>query len=128
MRRRAVLSVCVTCRRRAGEVEPEDESGETPRPGARLLAALETAGAPEGVTIRPVECLSACDHGCNLALSAPGKWSYVYGRMDPERDVADILEGAARYGESETGLVPWRERPVIFRKRSIARMPPMEDA
>jgi len=121
MNRRVTLSVCITCRRRAGG--PEEES-EAPRPGARLLAALEAAGAPEGVTIRPVECLSACDHGCNLALSAPGKWAYVYGRMDPESDVPAILEGAARYAESETGIVPWRERPLIFRKQSIARMPP----
>ena len=123
MSRRATLSVCITCRRRAGAAESE---GDAPRPGARLHAALEAAGAPEGVTIRAVECLSACDHGCNLALSAPGKWAYVYGLMDPDADVPAILDGAARYAASETGLVPWRERPTIFRKQSIARIPPME--
>jgi predicted metal-binding protein len=24
------------------------------------------------------------------------------------------------------GIVPWRDRPTIFRKQSIARIPPME--
>ena len=50
---------------------------------------------------------------------------YVYGRMVPE-NAADILLGAEAYAKTTDGLVPWRERPVIFRKQSIARIPPME--
>lgn len=115
------LHVCITCR--MGQPAPRDDL----RPGARLLAALEAAGAPDGVRIRPVECLSACDHGCNIALSAPGRWSYVYGRMDPDADVAGILAGAAAYARAPDGIVPWRERPLIFRKQSLARVPPMEN-
>ena len=53
-----------------------------------------------------------------------GKWSYVYGRLTKE-DAADILAGAAAYAATEDGLVPWRERPVIFRKQSLARIPPL---
>lgn len=113
------LHVCTTCRR--GLTDPE-----APRAGAVLLDALLAEGAPEGVTIRPVECLSACDNGCNIALSAPGRWSYVYGHMDPATHVADILAGAAAYARAPDGLVPWRDRPVIFRKQSLARLPPLE--
>tara|TARA_R100000687_G_scaffold19872_1_gene16608 strand:+ start:249 stop:599 length:351 start_codon:yes stop_codon:yes gene_type:complete len=108
----------MTCR--AGEVLEED----APRPGAQLHAALDATGAPEGVTIVPVQCLSACSQGAAVALSAPGKWSYVYGRLTKE-DAADILAGAAAYAATEDGLVPWRERPVIFRKQSLARIPPL---
>lgn len=113
------LHVCITCR--AGQ-EPSEGA---PCPGARLLAALRAEGCPEGVTIRPVECLSACKTGAAVALSAPGRWSYVYGRLGPE-DAPDILVGAAAYARTVDGLVPWRERPVIFRKQSIARIPPQE--
>lgn len=115
----AVIHVCMTCK--AGQPVPEGEE----RPGARLHAALLAAGAPEGVEIRPVDCLSACDHGCNLALTKPGAWSYVYGRLT-EGDVPEILRGAALYAASTDGIVPWRDRPVIFRKQSLARIPPME--
>lgn len=115
----AVLHVCMTCR--AGQPVPEGEVC----PGARLHAALMAAGAPEGVTIRPVECLSACDHGCSVALSKPGAWSYVYGRMS-ETDAPEILRGAALYAAASDGLVPWRDRPVIFRKQSLARIPSLE--
>ena len=112
------LLVCSTCR--AGEPVPE---GTLP-PGARLFAALEALGPMPGVTLRPVECLSACSQGCAVALSAPGRWSYVYGRMS-EADAPQILAGAAAYATAPDGIVPWRERPEIFRKQSLARIPPI---
>lgn len=115
----ATLHVCITCK--AGEPVPEGEAA----PGAKLHAALAAAGVPEGVRIVPVECLSACSQGCSVALSAAGKWSYVYGRLT-EGDAADIIAGATAYAATADGIVPWRERPVIFRKQSLARIPPME--
>lgn len=113
------LHVCTTCR--AGEAVQEGQ----PVPGARLLAALAAAGEPDGVRIVGVECLSACNSGAAVALSAPGRWSYVYGRLS-EADAPDILAGAAAYAAAPDGIVPWRSRPVIFRKQSLARIPPME--
>ena len=112
------LHVCMTCK--AGEIVPE---GAVP-PGARLHAALIAAGVPEGVRLVPVDCLSACTQSCTVSLSAPGKWSYVYGRLT-EADAHDILAGAAAYAEAPDGIVPWRARPVIFRKQSLARIPPL---
>lgn len=112
------LHVCTTCK--AGEIV--EEGGMLP--GARLHMALLAAGAPEGVRIVGVECLSACNSGAAVALSAVGRWSYVYGRLN-EADVADILAGAAAYAAAPDGIVPWRARPVIFRKQSLARIPPL---
>lgn len=114
----ATLHVCVTCR--AGQPVADGE----PAPGQRLYAAIMAAGLPEGISIVPVECLSACNAGCSIALSGPGRWSYVYGRLG-EADVPSILAGAGAYAASADGLVPWRERPEIFRKQSIARIPPI---
>lgn len=112
----ATLYVCTTCK--VGEVHEDDSQ----RPGARLHRALQAEGAPEGVQIVGVECLSACKTGAAIALSEPGKWTYVYGHMTTD-DVPDILSGAAAYAATPDGLVPWRERPVIFRKQSVARIP-----
>ncbi|MDT8854343.1 DUF1636 domain-containing protein [Paracoccaceae bacterium Fryx2] len=117
---RATLLVCTTCRRG----DPAD--ADAPRPGAAMLAALTQGPLPEGVALRGVECLSACTNGCAVALSAPGKWAYVYGNLDPDLHPAAILDGAARYAASTDGIVVWRERPEIFRKQSIARIPPLE--
>jgi predicted metal-binding protein len=112
------LHVCMTCK--AG-LPVEDGA---PCMGAQLYAAITAEPAPEGVQIVPVDCLSACNQGASVALSAPGRWSYVYGRMTAE-NAGDILAGAAAYARAPDGLVPWRERPVIFRKQSLARVPPL---
>ena len=112
------LHVCITCR--AGQTIPEGE----PTPGARLRDAIIEAGVPEGVNLVPVECLSACSQGCSVALSAPGRWSYVYGRLS-DANAQDVVAGAAAYAAAPDGLVPWRSRPEIFRKQSLARIPPI---
>jgi predicted metal-binding protein len=112
------LHVCITCK--AGQSVPEGQ----PTPGKLLHQAISKIGAPEGVTIVPVECLSACNSGCSVALSAPGRWSYVYGRMSRD-NAQDIVAGAAAYAAAPDGLVPWRSRPEIFRKQSLARIPPI---
>jgi predicted metal-binding protein len=112
------LHVCITCR--AGQTIAEGE----PTPGARLRDAILEAGVPEGVHLVPVECLSACSQGCSVALSAPGRWSYVYGRLS-HANAPEVVAGAAAYAAAPDGIVPWRSRPEIFRKQSLARIPPI---
>lgn len=112
------LHVCITCR--AGETPGEGEA----TPGKRLHGAILEVGVPDGVNLVPVECLSACSQGCSVALSAPGRWSYVYGRLS-DANAQDVVVGAAAYAAAPDGLVPWRSRPEIFRKQSLARIPPI---
>ena len=118
------LHVCVTCR--AGE-----QGDDIVRAGRRLHDALVDAQRhqdnPPGFRIVEVECLSNCNRGCSAALTGPGRWSYIYGDLN-EASVDDLLTGAARYAATTDGLVPWRERPTIFRKGVIARIPPFTAA
>ena len=60
----------------------------------------------------------------SVALSAPGRWSYVYGRLS-DANAPDVVAGAASYAAAPDGIVPWRSRPEIFRKQSLARIPPI---
>jgi predicted metal-binding protein len=114
------LHVCVTCR--AGE---DGDAG--PRPGRRLYDALIDAQRRQdklpSFRIVEVECLSNCNRGCTVALSGPGRWTYVYGDLNQDC-IDDVITGAERYAATTDGLVPWRERPAIFRKGVIARIPP----
>ena len=114
------LHVCVTCR--AGE-----QGDDIVRAGRRLHDALiEAQGRGDSTRafrVAEVECLSNCNRGCSAALTGPGRWSYIYGDLN-ETSVDDLLTGAARYAATPDGLVPWRERPTIFRKGVIARIPP----
>jgi predicted metal-binding protein len=110
----AALLVCVTCKSDAGPM------------GAGLFEALSVRLAGEGdIALRPIECLSVCKRPCTVALAAPGKWTYVVGDLTPEAHVEDIVTAARRYAASPEGIVPWRERPLSFRKGVVSRTPPL---
>jgi predicted metal-binding protein len=111
------LYVCVTCR---AADHPDGEE----RPGARLYRALSARAENLPVRVEPVECLSVCKRPCTVAVAAAGRWTYVYGDLDPEVSIETILDGIGRYAAAESGIVPWRERPEAFRKGVVARIPP----
>jgi predicted metal-binding protein len=48
----------------------------------------------------------------------------VYGRLS-DAHARDVIAGAAAYGAASDGVVPWRSRPEVFRKQSLARIPPI---
>jgi predicted metal-binding protein len=115
------LFVCISCR--------HDDS-QPVRPGRVLYDAVVAEMAARGVTdiaVQPVECLSVCKRPCTVALSAEGKWTYIIGDLDAATHLDDIVEGAARYAASATGIVPWRERPLPFRRGVVARVPPLSN-
>ncbi len=104
-----VLHVCVTCR--AGKPLVE---GETP-PGRHMHAALLAHPAAANVELREVACLSVCSDGCAAAISMPGKWTYLLGRLQPELS-GDLLDYARIYAAHPTGTVlPSRRAPSLAR-------------
>lgn len=112
------LLICVTCRLLDAPADPD-----RPRPGRVLADALQ-GRMPAGVTLIETECLSNCKRGCTIALRGPGRWTYVYGDIDPAQ-APIIAEGAQKFRDAPQGLVPWRDRPEHFRKHCIARIPPL---
>jgi predicted metal-binding protein len=115
-----ILYVCVTCRAEGSDPDAE-------RPGARLYRELAQAVAARGddLHVEPVECLSVCKRPCTVAVAAPGRWTYVYGDLSPEASAETILDGVGLYARAPEGIVPWRERPQVFRKGVVARIPPL---
>jgi predicted metal-binding protein len=110
----ATLLVCVTCKSDQGPL------------GAGLFAALgERFAAEPDIALRPIECLSVCKRPCTVALAAPGKWTYVVGDLTREEHIEDIVTAARLYAASPGGIVPWRERPLSFRKGVVSRTPPL---
>jgi predicted metal-binding protein len=120
------LFVCITCRLNNEAVADQEE-----RPGAQLIKTLSQiieAGEPDiahNIEIVPVECLSNCTRGCTVAVTAPGKWTYVIGALDPAQHAEDVLQFARLHHAHAEGLPVWRERPVHVRKNTIARVPPL---
>ncbi|WEF24771.1 DUF1636 domain-containing protein [Paracoccus sp. S3-43] len=109
------LVVCTTCRLPGADPQAE-------RDGRRLSDALAAAG----IDHRRQECLSACARGCAVVLRGAGRWTYVQGALDPDRDLDDLIAMIRAYAATEDGVVPWRDRPAVIRKNTIARIPPQE--
>lgn len=118
---RVTLHVCITCRRGEEPLEPRDE-----RSGAKLRIALTEAlkRYEEGIDLLPVECLSGCRRSCTVAVTSPGKWTYVLADLDPALHALDILRFAAQYRAHPEGLPLWRDRPEIVKRSVLARVPP----
>ncbi len=115
------ILVCATCRAAGGDPD-------APRPGALLAAGLRDALDPTldaAVSVETVECLSVCKRPCTVALSGEGRWTYVYGDLDPASGVETLLTFARQYREAPDGIVPWRERAEAIRKGVVARLPPL---
>ena len=118
------LFVCTSCRRKvAGEVEVFDHPGKAL--ATELATRVRAAGASDDVLVEPVECLAVCKRPATIALSGEGRWMYLIGDLDPALHLDDIVSAARAYAASGNGIVPWRERPQIFRKGVVARVPPL---
>ena len=117
--------VCTTCR-----PKPAVDGDEEYRPGRhmyeRLRARLADAGLTGRVQLEPVECLSVCKRPATIALTTPTHWTYIYGDLDPDSDLDDIVAGLRAYAETDDGIVPWAERVSIFKSGVVARIPPSE--
>ena len=119
------IYVCTTCKL-------ADEAGlaASERAGARLHRALSALASERQspVAIIPVECLSVCKRACTISFAAPGKWTYVYGDLPADAGAEVILDGAALYGATSDGLIPWKQRPEALKRGVISRVPPLAPA
>ncbi len=119
----ATIFVCVSCRRPLGGGEEDFD-----QPGSQLVAALEKELSERGaadISVEPVECLAVCKRPCTIAVIADGKWSYLIGDLDPLAHISEIVDAAIAYSHSDNGIVPWKERPLSFRRGVVARVPPL---
>ncbi|MDE3016521.1 MAG: DUF1636 domain-containing protein [Pseudomonadota bacterium] len=106
------LFICVTCQQADA------------RPGALLYRRLEDMLNGRAVRLYPVECMSICKRPCTVAVSSPGKWSYIIGGIDEAVDAPALLDYLDAYAASESGTPPLKKRPAVIRRGTIARLPP----
>lgn len=109
----ACLHVCVTCR--AGG------SAEAP-PGRALYESVMALRGDAPFAVKPIVCLGNCLQGCSVAMSQPGKWSYLLGHLTPGH-AADLVAYGRAFVASRDGTV-WRSgRAESLREAIVARVP-----
>jgi predicted metal-binding protein len=112
-----IVTVCTTCRREGVSRENAE--------GAAFHAAVAAAVSDNaGVIVRPTQCLSVCKRVCTVSISGEGRYTYLFGDLDPAADAAAVVAMAEACREAAFGFVPWKARPEALRKGTIARVPP----
>lgn len=109
------LHICVTCRN-----GPPPAVEEAVRDGRMLFDRI--AARMPALTLLQVECLANCAQGCSAAITMPGKWSYLLGRLDPSL-ADDLIAYAASYAQSRTGTVMPSRRADSLRNMIVGRIP-----
>lgn len=116
------LYVCVRCSD-GRETTAEAERGGSRLAQAILAARTERCGLPAH-EIRGVRCMSQCKRPCTVALSSPGRFTYLFGDLDPETDAHDVLGLLPLYAETADGFLRRDHRPPATQAGILGRIPP----
>ena len=118
----ACLSICFRCK-------PEGWRGaDDNRPGAALAEAIEAEARRRGLDLarlRDVRCMSQCKRPCVVAFSGQGRFTYLFGDLDPQRDASDVLDAFALYAARADGFMERLERPAPLQAGILGRVPPL---
>jgi predicted metal-binding protein len=117
------ITICDTCKREGwkdGDISQTD--------GERMAALIEAAAnGVEGVVTRRHSCLMGCGKGCNLAVQAEGKLTYVLGGFPPHAEKAEaVVEFARLHSENKSGQVVLRQRPEGVKGHFVSRLPVLD--
>ena len=113
------ITVCTSCRHKGTECRPGYELIE------KLRRAIADAGdaIPEEFEVSGVACMAGCDRPCTVAYHGSKKATYLFGDMDPDVDVDDLVTFAKQYAYLNDGWCSSVDRPVKLRKSTLARVP-----
>ena len=113
------ITVCISCRHK----------GTDCRPGYELIAKLRTAIAAAGDSIDEkfavsgVACMAGCDRPCTVAYHGTQKATYLFGDIEPDQDIDDLVAFAKQYAVLHDGWCSSVDRPGKLRKSTLARVP-----
>jgi predicted metal-binding protein len=113
--------VCKACRHK----------NEACKPGFALLkklrAAIATAGLGEAFEVSGTACLAGCvpDHGkpCVIGWRATEKATWLFGDIDPDQPLDDLIAFAGAYAAREDGWMTGRDLPASLSDTTLARIP-----
>lgn len=115
------ITICTSCRHR----------GATCGPGydliKRLRAAIDAAGdtISEEFEVSGVACMAGCSHPCTIAYHSTRKATYLFGDIEPDQDIDDLVAFARQYAGLGDGWCSSAERPGKLGKHTLARIPAM---
>ena len=114
------LMICVTCQQATTPAGADHL-------GMHMYRSAQSAITSRGINnvqLKQVECMSVCKRACTVAVSAPGKWTYIIGDLDAKLHMDDLLSYVEAYAANEYGTPPLKDRPACIKRGTVARIPP----
>lgn len=113
------ITVCTSCRHKGTDCRPGFELIK------KLRVAIKAAGdaVPEDFEISGVACMAGCDRPCTVAYHGSRKATYLFGDIDPDVDIADLVTFAQSYAHLHDGWCSSVDRPGKLRTSTLARVP-----
>lgn len=111
------ILVCQTCRHKDRACQPGLELL------AKLRSALAGAALDKDFEVSGTACMAGCDHPCTVAWRATAKATYLFGDIDPDQDIDDLVAFAHLYRRLEDGWCRAEDRPGKLAEQVLARIP-----
>ena len=113
------ITVCISCKHKKSDCRPGYELIK------RLRAAIDLAGdsITEDFEISGVACMAGCSHPCTVAYHGSRKATYLFGDINPDDDIEDLLSFARTYALLNDGWCSSIDRPGKLRTSTLARIP-----
>lgn len=113
------VSICTSCRHK----------GRSCKPGYALIkqlhAAVEAAGGAVGddFEIAGTACMTGCDRPCVVAYHVSRSAAYMFGDVDPDDDIDDLIDFAREYAVLHDGWCGAPYCPGAAHKTTLTRVP-----
>ena len=92
-----------------------------------MRAAVAAAGLGESFEISGTACLAGCvpDHGepCVVGYRATEKATWLFGDIDPDQPLYDLIAFARSYAALDDGWLNGRDLPPRLCDTTLARIP-----
>lgn len=113
------ITVCTSCRHKGTDCRPGYELI------AKLRSAIDAAGdtVDENFEISGVACMAGCDRPCTVAYHGTRKATYLFGDIEPDEDIEDLVDFARQYALLHDGWCSSVDRPGKLRTSTLARVP-----
>ncbi|MEQ8543212.1 MAG: DUF1636 domain-containing protein [Roseitalea porphyridii] len=117
------ITICVSCRHKNGREDAQC------RPGLALIARLRNALALAGdaigedFEISGTVCMAGCDRPCTVAFFGSHKATYLFGDIDPDENIEDLVAFARQYASLADGWCSSTTRPPGLSGKTLARVP-----
>ncbi|HEY6919167.1 MAG TPA: DUF1636 domain-containing protein [Tabrizicola sp.] len=115
------ILVCKACKHK----------GDACKPGLDLLkklrAAIQAADLGDSFEVSGTACMAGCvpDHGepCVLGYRATAKATWLFGDIDPDQPLDDLVAFARSYAALDDGWMTGKDLPPRLCDTTLARIP-----